>query len=168
MEVAERVLCKVAIKELPRMRVATYRTISLKPEKDSSAYLKKIVELSGLNYDTLDKYGVDVPVPVKKLYRRLRGYESWVCIPDEIEEIEGAKVKTIPRNRYAVLRIKVSFKYPIESISDGWLELQDWVLKHGYRSSLHNPNKYMLEKHIEVKNDSFLELYFPLLNSIKL
>lgn len=162
MEIADKVISKVAIKELPQMRVASYRVISLKPERDSSNYLKKIIEANGLDYNKLVKYGVDVPVPTKKLYRGQRGYESWVCISNEIEELEGAKIKTIPKSRYAVLRIKASVKTPIESISKGWLELQDWVLMNGYSAALHNSNRYMLEKQIEIENRSYLELYFPL------
>lgn len=162
MELADKVISKVKIKELPRMRVATYRIISLKPERDSNNYLKKIVENNGLNFNELVKYGVDVPISSKKLYKGLRGYECWVCIPDNVEELAGAKIKTIPRNNYAVLRIKVSSKSPIDSISNGWMELQDWILANGYCAALHNPNRYMLEKQVEIEGVPYLELYFPL------
>lgn len=162
MDVAEKVKCKVTVNELPQMRVATYRIISLKPERDSSNHLKRIIEANGLDFNKPVKYGVDVSVSSKKLFRGLRGYESWVCIPDEIEELEGAKIKFIPKSRYAVLRIKVSVKSPIEAISKGWLELQDWIIMNGYSAALHNPNRYMLEKPIEIENVSYLELYFPL------
>lgn len=161
MAVADQIICKIQIKELPQMRVASYRVISQKPEKDSSNCLKKIIDTNGLDYKSLTKYGVDIPIPTQRLYRKQRGYESWVCIPDEIEELEGAKIKTILKGRYAVLKIRVSAKDPLDSISKGWLELQDWIMTKGYSNALHNPNRYMLERPIEIDNVSYLELYFP-------
>ncbi|GEM_PF-4367076 len=162
MEVANKIISNVLIKELPQMRVAAYRVISLKPERDSSNCLKKIIEANGLDYKSLAKYGVDIPIPTQRLYRKQRGYESWVCIPDEIGELEGAKIKTILKGRYAVLKIRVSAKDPLDSISKGWLELQDWIMTNNYSTALHNPNRYMIEKPIEIENVSYLELYFPL------
>jgi len=161
MEVADKAISKIVIKELPQMRVATYKVISPKPEKDSSNYLKRIIEANGLDFNSLDKYGVDVPISTRNLYRGHRGYESWVSIPDEIDELEGAKIKTILKSRYAVLRVKMSMKDPLESISKGWLELQNWVLMNGFRPELNNPSRYMLEKQIVLDNVSYLDLYFP-------
>ncbi len=162
MEVADQIICKILIKELPEMRVATYRVISQKPERDSNYYLRKIIEANGLDFNVLPKYGIDVPISSRKLYKGLRGYECWVCIPDHIDVLEGTQIKTIPKNKYAVLRINVSVKSPIESISKGWLELQDWIFMNGYSTALNNPNRYMLEKQIEIGGISYLELYFPL------
>jgi len=167
MEVADKAVSSITIKVLPQMRVAAYRVISTKPEKDSSNFLKKIIEANGLDFNSLDKYGVDVPIPTKSLFRGHRGYESLVRIPDEIEELQGAKIKTILKSRYAVLRVKVSVKYPLESISNGWLDLQNWILMNGFRPELNNPNRYMLEKHYLIDNGYYLDLYFPFKEAYK-
>jgi hypothetical protein len=53
-------------------------------------------------------------------------------LPDDIISLEGVAIKTIPLGNYAVLRILNPFEKPLDTISNGWLELHDWIKASGY------------------------------------
>lgn len=161
MLVNEKIKSKVQIKELSNMKVASFRVISVNPEIDATLYVKEKFRKTTLNINNLRKFGVDIPVSEKEQEKGLRGYECWVCLPDDVNHIEGLFIKTIPIGNYAVLRIYYPKERPIDKISNGWIELHNWVKSSGYKSALHNPNKYMLEEMIKIDGVSYLDLFYP-------
>ncbi len=161
MLVNEKINSKILIKELAPMRVATYRFISQEPEREATLYMKERILKSNLRFDNLRKFGVDIPVSETQQEIGLRGYECWICLPDNVRNIEGTSNKTIPTGNYAVLRIDNPLQCPIDTISNGWIELHNWVKMSGYKSALHNPNRYMLEELLKIEGVFYLDLYYP-------
>lgn len=161
MLVNEKIKNKIQIKKLSNMKVASFRVISFNPEMDAKLYVKEKFRKTTLNFNNLRKFGVDIPVSEKHQEKGLRAYEYWVCLPDDVNHVEGLFTKTIPIGNYAVLRINDLTESPIDKISNGWIELHNWVKTSGYKSALHNPNKYMLEEMIKIDGLSYLDLYYP-------
>jgi AraC family transcriptional regulator len=161
MSTLQKTFSKVFIKELPSMKVASYRTVSFSPERDAINYMKEVIKKGKLNFNNLRKFGVIVPVSETQQNLGLRGYEYWVCLPDDINNLFGLTIMYMPVSNYAVLRIKDPFKRPFDIISNGWLELHDWIKASGFKTALHNPNKYMLEELIEIDGVTYMDLFYP-------
>jgi effector-binding domain-containing protein len=161
MRITEKTSMKVSVKELPPMRVAAYRIVSSEPESDAAAYMLELIQTKKMNFDKLRKFGVDVPV--SEVYHRkgLRGYEYLVCIPDQIKNLTGATIKQIPKRMYAVLRIEIPLEKSFNAISNGWLELHDWIETSEYEPALPDPNRYMMEEQIEIDGADYMDLYYP-------
>ncbi len=151
----------ILIKELPSMRVAAYQIVSSYPERDALNYMKDLLSHKKLNIDNLRRFGINVPVSETQQNIGLRGYEYWVCLPDDIKKLEGAIIKNIPISNYAVLRIKNPFERSFDTISNGWLELHDWIKTTGFKTALDNPNRYMLEELIIIDEETYIDLFYP-------
>ena len=161
MIIAEKTSIQVSIKELPPMKVATYRIVSSTPESDAVTYMMELIQAKKLKFDELRKFGVDIPVPEAFHSKGLRGYEYWVCLPDNIKNVIGATVKFIPKSMYAVMRIEIPGEKPFSAISKGWLELHDWIETSEYEPAVQDPNRYMLEEQIEIDGAYYMDLYYP-------
>ncbi len=161
MIIAEKPSIQVSIKELPPMKVAAYRIVSSTPESDAATYMMELMQTKKINFDSLRKFGVDIPVSEAYHSKGLRGYEYWVCLPDKIKNVVGATLKFIPKRKYAVLRIEIPDDKPFNAISKGWLELHDWIESSEYEPALQDPNKYMLEEQIEIDDITYMDLYYP-------
>ena len=161
MDSIQKITNEVLIKELPSMRVASYRIISANPERDTTNYMKDLIKQKKLNFYDLRKFGLDIPVSETQQNIGLRGYEYWVCLPDNIKEMHGATIKNIPIGNYAVLRIKNPFERSFDTISNGWLELHDWIKTTGFKTALHNPSRYMLEELIKIEGETYIDLFYP-------
>jgi len=161
MDTIQKTTNKILIKELPSMRVASYRIISANPERDAVNYMKNLLKDRKLNFNNLKRFGIDIPVSETQQNIGLRGYEYWVCLPYDIKKLEGATIKNIPISNYAVLRIKNPFERSFDTISNGWLELHDWIKTTGFKTALDNPNMYMLEELIIIEGETFLDLFYP-------
>lgn len=161
MLIIDKIKSKVLIKELAPMSVATYRVICQDPEREAMLYMKERIRKSNLNFNNLRKFGVDIPVSETQQNIGLRGYECWICLPDNVKNIEGTFIKIVPISNYAVLRINNPTQCPIDTISNGWIELHNWVKLSGYKSALHNPNRYMLEELLKIEGVFYLDLYYP-------
>jgi effector-binding domain-containing protein len=151
----------ISIKELPPMKVATYRIVSSTPESEAATYMMDLIQRKKLNFYELRKFGVDIPVSEAYHSKGLRGYEYWVCLPDNIKNVIGATLKFIPKRKYAVLRIEIPDEEPFTAISIGWLELHDWIETSEYEPAIQDPNRYMLEEQIEIDREDYLDLYYP-------
>jgi DNA gyrase inhibitor GyrI len=161
MMIAEKTSIRVTIKELPPMKVASYRIVSSTPESDAATYMMELLHRKKLNFDELRKFGIDIPVSEAYHSKGLRGYECWVCLPDNIKNVIGATLKYIPMRNYAVLRIEIPDEKPFCAISKGWLELHDWIETSEYEPALLDPNRYMLEEQIELEGATYMDLYYP-------
>jgi DNA gyrase inhibitor GyrI len=161
MIIAEKTSLLVSIIELPPMKVATYRIVSSAPESDAATYMMELMQTKKINFDDLRKFGVDIPVSEAHLIKGLRGYEYWICLPDNIKNVIGATLKFIPKRNYAVLRIEIPDENPFYAISKGWLELHEWIETSEYEPALHDPNRYMLEEQIEIDGATYMDLYYP-------
>lgn len=157
----EKALDQIYIKELPSIRVASYKIISSRPELDAMNYMKDLIQREQLNFYDLRKFGFDFTVSPTQHKIGLRGYELWVCLPDEFKNPIEATIKNIPCGNYAILRIKNPFGKPFDNISNGWLELHDWVQKSIYQPAIHHPDSYMLEEFIITEGITFIDLYYP-------
>lgn len=157
----EKTSTRVLIKELPPMKVAAYRIVSSTPESDAATYMLELIQRKKLNFDELRKFGVDIPVSEAYHSKGLRGYEYWVCLPDNIKNVIGTTLKYIPKRNYAVLRIEIPDEKPFNAISKGWLELHDWIETSEYEQALQDPNRYMLEEQIEIDGADYMDLYYP-------
>ena len=161
MDTIQKTTNKILIKELPSMRVASYRIISANPERDAVNYMKNLLKDRKLNLNNLKRFGIDIPVSETQQNIGLRGYEYWICLPDDIKKLEGATIKNIPISNYAVLRIKNPFERSFDTISNGWLELHDWIKTTGFKTALDNPNRYMLEELIIIEGETYIDLFYP-------
>lgn len=161
MDTIQKATDKILIKELPPMRVAAYRTISANPERDAVNYMKNLLKDRKLNISNLRRFGIDIPVSEAQQNIGLRSYECWVCLPDDIKNMEGATIKNISIGNYAVLRLENPYERPLDTITNGWLELHDWIKTTGYKAALHNPNKYMLEELIKIDGVVYIDLFYP-------
>jgi hypothetical protein len=162
MQSTEKTLWQILVKELPAMRVASLRILSSTPERDAIKHMKDLMLKNKLNYNDMRKFGVDIPVPEAQYKMGLRGYELWACLPKDINKLQGTTIKRIPKANYAVLRIMDPFARPFDKISNGWLELDDWVKTSGYKTALHNPNNYMMEELLNIDGETFIDLYYPI------
>jgi DNA gyrase inhibitor GyrI len=151
----------VLIKELPPMKVATYRIVSSTPEIDAANYMMELIQRKKLNFDKLRKFGVDIPVTETYQSKGFRGYEYLICLPDNIKNVAGAILKYIPKRNYAVLRIEIPEENPFYAISKGWLDLIDWIETSGYEQAQQDPNRYMLEEQVEIDGATYMDLYYP-------
>jgi hypothetical protein len=161
MIVAEKTSLRVSIKELPPMKVAAYRIVSSTPESDAANYMMELIQRKKINFDELRKFGVDIPVSETYHSKGLRGYEYWICLPDNIKNVIGATLKFIPKRNYAVLRIEIPDEKPFNAITKGWLELHDWIETSEYGPALQDPNRFMLEEQIEIDGINYMDLYYP-------
>lgn len=161
MRLSQKTFDKISIRQLPPMRVATYKVLSHNPEPEAMNFMKEILQKKNLNFNELRKFGVMVSVPEPEHNLGLRGYECWVCLPNEIKNLFGLTIKNIPNGNYAVLRIKKTFESSFDAISNGWLELYDWVKANGYKTTTHNANRDMLEEQITIAGNTYLDLYYP-------
>ena len=161
MIIAEKTSIRVSIKELPTMKVATYRIVSSTPESDAATYMMELIHKKKLKFDDLRKFGVDIPVSEAYHSKGLRGYEYWVCLPDKIKNVIGATLKFIPKRIYAVLRIELPDEKPFNAITTGWLNLHDWIETSEYEPALQDPNRFMLEEQIEIDGITYMDLYYP-------
>jgi predicted transcriptional regulator YdeE len=151
----------ISIRELPPMKVAAYRIVSSTPESDAVAYMMELIQRKKVDFDKLRKFGVDIPVSETCHSKGLRGYEYWVCLPDNIKNVMGATLKYIPKRNYAILRIEIPEEKPFNAISKGWLELHDWIETSEYEPAFQDPNRYMLEEQIEIEGATYMDLYYP-------
>jgi hypothetical protein len=161
MLITEKIPIQISIIELPPMKVAAYRIVSSTPESDATAYMIELIQRKKLDFYELRKFGVDIPVSDAYHSKGLRGYEYWVCLPENIKNVIGATLKYIPRRSYAVLRIEISDEKQFKAISKGWLELHDWIETSEYEPALQEPNMYMLEEQVEVDGATYMDLYYP-------
>jgi DNA gyrase inhibitor GyrI len=161
MIIAEKTSIQVSIKELPPMKVAAYRIVSSTPESDAATYMMELMQTKKINFDSLRKFGVDIPVSEAYHSKGLRCYEYWVCLPDKIKNLVGTTLMFIPKRNYAVLRIEIPDDKPFYAISKGWLELHDWIETSEYEPALQEPNRYMLEEQIEIDDITYMDLYYP-------
>jgi len=143
------------------MKVAAYRTVSSTPESDTITYMMELIQREKLDFNELRRFGVDIPVCEACHRKGLRGYEYWVCLPYNIKSVIGATLKYIPKHTYAVLRIEIPDKSPLNAIAKGWLELFDWIETSEYESALQDPNRHMLEEQIEMADATYMDLYYP-------
>lgn len=152
---------KISIQELPPMKVAAYRIVSSTPESDAATYMMELMKTKKIKIDDLRKFGVDIPVSEAYHSKGLRGYEYWICLPDKIKSVVGATLKFIPKRNYAVLRIEIPDDKPFNAISNGWLELHDWIENSEYEPALQDPNRFMLEEQIDIDGVTYMDLYYP-------
>lgn len=157
----EKTFMQVLVKELPAMRVASYRIVSSRPECEAIHYMKDLIIKNNLNFNSFRKFGIDVPVLESQHKMGFRGYEYWVCLPSHIKNLEGTTIKKIAKGNYAVLRIENPFERPFDKISNGWMELHDWIKTSGYKSSFHDPSSYMLEELIMINGVTCIDLFYP-------
>jgi len=158
---------KITIQELPAMRVASCFTTSRSPEAEVIKYMEGWINRKGLDYSKLRKFGFDIPVSEEQKKYGLRSYEFWVTVPDNIEQAEGVKIRSVNSLKYAKLRIKNPFTDPQAAIPAGWKMLFDWVMAHkekrnGEEEIEEDEEKYMLEEIVETKEGACLDLYFPI------
>ena len=161
MIIAEKTSIRVSIKELPPMKVASYRIVSSTPESDAATYMMELMQTKKIKFDNLRKFGVDIPVSEAYHSKGLRGYEYWVCLPDNTKNLIGATLKFIPKRIYAVLRIELSDENPFNAITKGWLELNEWIETSEYEPALQDPNRFMLEEQIEIDGITYMDLFYP-------
>lgn len=159
--IAEKIHQEILVIELPAMRVAAYRAVSEFPEIEANTVIKETIRKMNLNFHGLRKFGVDIAVSDEELKRGLRSYEAWVSIPDKISFIEGVYIKKIPAGLYASCKVINPSKTTFDNISNGWIELHNWVKRSNYKSCLSNPNRYMIEEYVREKGKIFLQLYYP-------
>lgn len=157
----EKAIDKILIKELPPMKVAAYRIVGTNPEKNAIEYMKDLTRRKKLNFNHLRKFGINIPVSEIQQSMGLRGYELWVCLPDEVNCLGEVTIINIPASNYAVLRIKDPFEGPIDKISNGWLELYDWVKTTGFKAALYKPDRHLLEELIKIDGVPYLDLFYP-------
>ena len=161
MTITEKTSIRVSIKELPPMKVAAYRIVSSTPESDAATYMMELMQTKKIKFDDLRKFGVDIPVSESYHSKGLRGYEYWVCLPDNTKNVVGATLKFIPKCIYAVLRIEIPDEKPFNAITSGWLELHEWIETSEYEPSLQDPNRFMLEEQLEIDGITYMDLFYP-------
>jgi AraC family transcriptional regulator len=154
----QKTIGKIFIKELSPMKVASHRIISTSPKSDAIEYMRDLIQRGNLNFNDLRKFGIKIPVSEIQQNMGLRGYEFWVCLPDDVNCLGGETIINIPISNYAVMRIKNPFDGPLDKISNGWLELHEWIKTTGFKTALHNPDRHMLEELIKVDGVTYMDL----------
>lgn len=155
---------EILIIDLPEMKVAAYRVVNAYPEIEANSFLRAATKKANLSFHKLRKFGMDIPVSDAEQKAGLRGYEAWACIPNEILSLDGVEIKIIPAGYYASCKITNPSKSTFDNISNGWIELHNWVKKSTYKSCFNNPNRYMIEEYGRFNGKLYLQLYYPVSN----
>ena len=116
----------VTITDLPAMRVATFRAVSLTPEDDAFRVLTQWAV--GAGFDELPRtFGFDVDVSPRQAAAGLRGYELWLVVPEGIQQSKPITLRDFAGGHYAALTIHHPFDDPFAHIPAGWAALHEWV-----------------------------------------
>ena len=152
--------------QLPRIRVAMYRVVSLNPEEEVINYMENWAKESGL-LDIVGfsprRFGWDYQqITEEQKKQNLRGYEFSYTIPENFTpKIEGVDIFYIEADEYAVLRITDPFKNPWDSIPSAWKKLSDFVLNSEYKPT-HWNNRFAMEEIVEKDGITYMYIYFPI------
>lgn len=141
----EAYLSEIFYETILDLTVVSALQISMNPEEEVIAFLENWAkEHPGLKTDR--RFGFDVPVSATQQDQGLRGYEFWISVTGEVEATNGVAIKTIPGNKYAVIRIMDPFADPFNRIGKGWGRIIEWVKENGYEDVSFMPGKYCLEE----------------------
>jgi DNA gyrase inhibitor GyrI len=154
---------EIHIRELPPMRVVSYRAISATPEEDAARQVAEWTAEQQLPH-ALRNFGFDVEVSPEQQKAGLRGYELWLAVPPDIEPGEEMAVRRFLGGLYAVMTIYDALDDPFGRIPEGWQYLHQWVQANPqYEPAEHQ----MLEEVIVAAADSedaqrrHLVIYYP-------
>ncbi|QVK16779.1 AraC family transcriptional regulator [Mycoplasmatota bacterium] len=147
------------LKELPKMRVASYCYYGKEPETNAWNVMSEWLQRSGLSIekDKLRFFGFNNPSPGPNDTEY--GYEVWTIISDDVViNDDKIKVKEFPGGLYAVTSVKGGE----ENIFPTWQRLSKWLNDSKYTYGGHQ----WLEEHLGF-NDEFehlggLDLYIPI------
>jgi DNA gyrase inhibitor GyrI len=154
---------EVQIRELPPMRVVSFRAISATPEEDAARHVAEWAVKQQLP-QTLRNFGFDVEVTEEQRNAGLRSYELWMAAPPGIEPGEGMLARQFIGGLYAVMTIYDALDEPFARIPAGWEYLHNWVTENSqYEPAEHQ----MLEEVIiaagatEDAQRRHLVIYYP-------
>lgn len=150
----------VRFENLNTMFVASASVVSSNPEDEVIAFMTKWIEENGIDV-TARKFGFDIPVSKEARDKGLRGYEYWVCVPENTPVNNGVALKKVEECKYAVLRITNPFSNPFDTIPKGWKMLVDWVNSKGFKASC-DKELYWLEEVIEIDGVTYMDIFFPI------
>jgi len=155
---------EVRFEKLRDMKAVSYSVISEHPKEEAVIYLDNWARANGYtDMDNVRNFGFDIFVNERQQKEGLRGYEYWLTVPDDITitESKDVKIKEIPEDEYAVIRISDPFNDPLNKIPAGWRKLHEWVRNSGYRQRKCG-YRYWLEEVIEHDGETFMDLYYPI------
>lgn len=150
---------EIRIERLAPMRVAIYFLMGKDSEKEAAIFMNSWMKRNGIRNDWKTRiFFLEIGGEQND---KLRGYEYWVTVPDNITESEGVIIRDIGGDDYAVLRIYAPSCNDLERVVKGWKSLHDWVVNSKYKpaSGIH---RYWLEEIIENGDDRCLDIYYPI------
>ena len=154
----EAYLSEVFFETLLDLTVVSAVQISENPEEEVMAFLENWAkEHPGLKTDR--RFGFDVPVSAAQQDQGLRGYEYWISVTGTVKVTGGVTIKTIPGNKYAVIRITDPFADPFNRIGKGWSRIIEWVKENGYEDVSFVPGKVCLEEVKEVDGVPVMDIF---------
>jgi DNA gyrase inhibitor GyrI len=138
----------IVIRELPEMRVASYRSISASPETEAWSVLSRWARERGLFDGPFRIFGFNDPNPKPGVPEY--GYRFRITVADDVEGGDGVEIETVPGGRFAVGHIEVN---AVEDIGAGWKEFGAALREQGLVSDEpdHCPRWY--EEHLDYDPD---------------
>jgi AraC family transcriptional regulator len=149
---------EIELVSLPAFRAARYQVISQTPEDDSSRRLGEWLKEQKLQNWESRRFGFDVPAAEELQKKGLRGYESWVTVPQGVEGSADVDVIDFPGGRYAYMLISDAFADPFQIIPAGWQKLVNWVKDSAYQFD----DRPCLEEVIETSPKPALAIYLAI------
>jgi AraC family transcriptional regulator len=150
---------EVRYENLEDMRVASLVVVSRNPEEEVIEQLSRWADMNGIE-TSARRFGFDIPVSEEEQKQGMRGYEYWVCVPEQITESDGVVIKQIEGCRYAVLRIADPFADAFYRIPQGWQRLVAWVTSNVTQDGGHC-GRYCLEEVREEAGVTYMDLFLP-------
>ena len=146
---------EIEILTLPAFSAARCQVISQTPEDDSGKKVRGWYEKQKFANWNPRWFGFDVPVVEELQKKGMRGYESWVTVPQGTDGSGDIDVIDFPGGRYAYLLISDPFTTPFETIPAGWQRLVEWLKG----SPHHFDDRPCLEEIIETPSGPALGIY---------